>query len=111
MANGLRYTPSGHWWAGRDNATLTEPTSSHRNCLKTRTLRSSSPTSVAVAPWRHRVHVVDPALRGCVGRFRFAQALLTQTRYHRWHYKILHSTFFLARTKTQLANAQEEQTL
>jgi len=26
------------WWAGRDNATLTEPTSSHTNCLKTRRL-------------------------------------------------------------------------
>ena len=24
------------WWAGRDNAALTEPTSSHVNCLKTR---------------------------------------------------------------------------
>ena len=24
------------WWAGQDNATLTEPTSSHANCLKTR---------------------------------------------------------------------------
>lgn len=24
------------WWAGRDNATLTEPTSSHAKCLKTR---------------------------------------------------------------------------
>jgi len=29
---------------GRDNAILLEPTSSHPNCLKTRTLRSSSPT-------------------------------------------------------------------
>src|SRR6266508_1163262 len=26
------------WWAGRDNATLTEPTSSHANCSKTRRL-------------------------------------------------------------------------
>src|SRR5919108_1836358 len=26
------------WWVGRDNATLPEPTSSHRNCLKTRRL-------------------------------------------------------------------------
>jgi hypothetical protein len=26
------------WWAGRDNATLTEPTPSHANCLKTRRL-------------------------------------------------------------------------
>src|SRR6266508_4188335 len=26
------------WWAGRDNATLTEPTSSHAKCLKTRRL-------------------------------------------------------------------------
>ena len=26
------------WWAGRDNAILTEPTSSHGNCLKTRRL-------------------------------------------------------------------------
>ena len=26
------------WWAGRENAILTEPTSSHANCLKTRRL-------------------------------------------------------------------------
>ena len=26
------------WWVGRDNATLTEPTSSHPKCLKTRRL-------------------------------------------------------------------------
>src|SRR5574341_647954 len=26
------------WWAGRDNAILPEPTSSHANCLKTRRL-------------------------------------------------------------------------
>ena len=26
------------WWVGRDNATLTEPTSSHAKCLKTRKL-------------------------------------------------------------------------
>src|SRR5687768_2603514 len=26
------------WWAGRDNAALPEPTSSHANCLKTRRL-------------------------------------------------------------------------
>src|SRR5512134_1874746 len=26
------------WWAGRGNAILTEPTSSHANCLKTRRL-------------------------------------------------------------------------
>jgi hypothetical protein len=26
------------WWAGRDNATLPEATSSHANCLKTRRL-------------------------------------------------------------------------
>src|SRR5215211_4519259 len=61
--NGLRYAPHavptdgslcgvlvggiGHHpgaLPGRDNATLTEPTSSHANCLKTRTLRSNSPT-------------------------------------------------------------------
>src|SRR6266508_1775346 len=30
--------------ARRDNAALTEPTPSHEKCLKTRTLRSSSPT-------------------------------------------------------------------
>jgi len=38
------------WWAGRDNATLPESTSSHTNCLKTRRL----PTS--------RVHAVLGAL-------------------------------------------------
>ncbi|HEX9331779.1 MAG TPA: hypothetical protein VF896_07825, partial [Anaerolineales bacterium] len=54
--NGLRYAPAGYWWAGRGNAALTEPTSSHVNCLKTRTAKR--PTSVAVAPWRHRVHAV-----------------------------------------------------
>jgi len=41
---------------GRDNATLTEPTSSHANCLKTRTLRSSSPT--------RRVHAVLGGISG-----------------------------------------------
>jgi hypothetical protein len=30
------------WWAGRDNANLTEPASNHANCLKTR-LRSVPP--------------------------------------------------------------------
>jgi len=35
--NGLRYALSGYWWAGRDNAALTEPTSGRANCLKTRT--------------------------------------------------------------------------
>src|SRR6476469_4961044 len=28
----------GYWWAGRDNAIVTEPTSSHTDCLKTRRL-------------------------------------------------------------------------
>jgi hypothetical protein len=35
--NGWRYAPEGYWWAGQDNAILPEPTSSHANCLKTRT--------------------------------------------------------------------------
>ena len=32
------------WWAGRGNAILSEPASSHENCPKTRTPRSGSPT-------------------------------------------------------------------
>ena len=31
------------WWAGRDNAALPEPTSSHANCLKTRRLPPRQP--------------------------------------------------------------------
>src|SRR6266516_6232861 len=27
LPNGERYTPSGHWWVGRDNSILSEPTS------------------------------------------------------------------------------------
>jgi hypothetical protein len=27
------YAPSGYWWVGRDNATLTESTPGHRKCL------------------------------------------------------------------------------
>src|SRR5687767_8263479 len=33
-ANGSRYAPAGYWWAGRENAALLEPASSHANCLK-----------------------------------------------------------------------------
>ena len=38
LPKGLRYAPSGYWWAGRDNIALTEPTSSRATCLKTRRL-------------------------------------------------------------------------
>jgi len=44
--------------AGWDNAALPEPTPSHASCLKTRTLRSSSPTTMAPAHFAgDRVHV------------------------------------------------------
>src|SRR5687768_1751155 len=36
--DGLRYAPGGYWWAGGENAILTEPTSSRTNSLKTRRL-------------------------------------------------------------------------
>src|SRR4030095_15294684 len=44
------------WWAGRDNAILSEPTSSHANCLKTRREAShhASPGALcrgSSAPW------------------------------------------------------------
>jgi len=34
-----------YWWAGRDNATLTESVLSQETCMKTRTLPSSGPTT------------------------------------------------------------------
>ena len=34
------------WWAGRDNAILTEPAPSHTNCLKTRRLPPAVPEPV-----------------------------------------------------------------
>src|SRR5687767_10131693 len=54
----------GYWWAGRGNAILVKPTSSHRNCLNTRRLP------------RQLLHVVDPARRGCVGQISLG-AMLT----------------------------------
>ena len=50
--NGWRYAPSGYWWMGRDNATLTEPALSQRNCLKTRRVPPVRCTSVG---WGHPI--------------------------------------------------------
>ncbi len=78
--NGLRYALSGVLvcldrldnQAGRDHAALTEATSSQKSCLKTRTLRSSSPTTPAlacgasVAP----THFVGDRVHAVLGRTR-----------------------------------------
>ena len=42
----------GYWWAGRDNATLSEPTPSHANCLTARRAcaRKAPTTTPALAP-------------------------------------------------------------
>jgi hypothetical protein len=40
------YAPSGYWWAGRDNAALPEPAPSHANCLKTRTAKRPTITTL-----------------------------------------------------------------
>ena len=59
-ANGMRYLLAGGTRERHFDGTHFEP----RKLLE----NAPTPTSVAVAPWRHRVHVIDPALRGCVGR-------------------------------------------
>src|ERR1044072_9794019 len=84
----------GYWWAGRDNAILSEPISSYTNCLKTRTLslRAAVPPphlhwrAVPVWPrralsgvgctsvgWRHPISQKEQkscSLGRCVGRRR-----------------------------------------
>jgi hypothetical protein len=53
--NGWRYAPSGYWWVGRDNAILTEPTRSHKTCLKTR----------REASYQSGARCVSPQMRHC----------------------------------------------
>jgi len=45
------YAPAGYWWARRD-ATLTEPTPRHTNCLKTRRL---PPVGCTTVGWGHSI--------------------------------------------------------
>src|SRR5215216_2320947 len=82
----------GYWWAGRDNATLTEPALSRVNCSKTRmlSLRAARYAATITTPAYFvggRVHAVPTGVsdcgaspsaasgrvffpeRGCVGRF------------------------------------------
>ena len=71
-ANGSRHAPKEYWWVGRENAILPEPTPSHAKCLKTRTPRSGSPTTMAPALFAgDRVHAV-------LGRLEPIRTLLVQ---------------------------------
>ncbi|HEU0294435.1 MAG TPA: hypothetical protein VFR47_16975 [Anaerolineales bacterium] len=58
---------------GQDNAILTEPVSSHADCLtarrdgvRTPSLRAAATTMAPASFAGVRVHIVDPAQRGCV---------------------------------------------
>ena len=51
------------WWVGRDNATWTEPTSSHENCLKTRRL---PPVGCTVVGWGHPISLKKQGRNGSI---------------------------------------------
>src|SRR5215217_1210178 len=96
---------AGYWWAGRDNAILPELASSHEKRLKTRTLRSSSPTTMAPVYFAgDRVHVADPALRGCVRRHLQMLGLLDCKDALAWELVLLWIGFHPRLPKTRLCN-------
>jgi hypothetical protein len=97
-----RTLSAGYWWAGRDNATLPEPASSHANCPKTRTPRSDSPTITVLALFQGSVWL-RPGVR-CRGARRVGTLLAIQhpcfiNNY--WFYNYLTIRCLVRKSQTQ----------
>jgi hypothetical protein len=73
------------WWAGREDATLAEPTSSHANCLKTRRF--------------------SPAACTLVGRFLLEQVGDHLTMYKDIHTKLIETYIVKVRISEELPTA------
>jgi hypothetical protein len=84
------------WWAGRDNATLPEPSSSHANYLKTRTLslRAAAPPAVPDCP----KGPVEGSGARCVRPTHRTPTFLTRNELQTHLDQILSTTKTLART-------------